>query len=103
MNVAELALGTVATVTDVGGQGSFRRRLMELGILPGTRIEVVSVAPLGDPLEILVRGASLSIRKSEALLVQVSAALEPESVRSRSSDARRANAVPATASARGAP
>lgn len=46
---------------------------MELGILPGTRVEVVSAAPLGDPLELLVRGASLSIRKEQAESVEVNA------------------------------
>jgi len=45
---------------------------MELGILPGTRVEVVSTAPLGDPLELLVRGASLSIRREQAESVEVS-------------------------------
>jgi hypothetical protein len=45
--------------------------LLELGILPGTRVEVVGVAPLGDPIELLVRGSSLSIRRSEAASVSV--------------------------------
>jgi ferrous iron transport protein A len=74
MNLAELPLGSIAKVTSVGGSGSFRRRLMELGILPGTRVEVVSTAPLGDPLELLVRGASLSIRREQAESVEISAA-----------------------------
>lgn len=59
------------TITRVGGERQFRRRLMELGLLPGTRIEVVRVAPLGDPIELLARGCFLSIRKSEARLVDV--------------------------------
>jgi hypothetical protein len=45
---------------------------MELGLVPGTRVELVSVAPLGDPLELLVRGTSLSIRRNEAAVVRVS-------------------------------
>jgi ferrous iron transport protein A len=71
MKLAELEQGAIATVTHVGGAGSFRRRLMELGILPGTSVQLVGVAPLGDPLELLVRGASLSIRRAEALTVEV--------------------------------
>ncbi|HET9956168.1 MAG TPA: FeoA family protein [Polyangiaceae bacterium] len=71
MNLAELAIGTSAVVTRVGGQGSFRRRLMEHGLLPGTQVELMRIAPLGDPLELLVRGASLSIRRAEALTVEV--------------------------------
>lgn len=61
----------MAQVLRVGGTGSFRRRLMELGILPGTRVELVGVAPLGDPIELLVRGGSLSIRRADALSVEV--------------------------------
>jgi Fe2+ transport system protein FeoA len=71
MRLAELAVGTEASVTAVSGTGSFRRRLLELGILPGTRVEVIGVAPLGDPLELLVRGSSLSIRRAEAASVEV--------------------------------
>ena len=72
MNLAQTRIGQIVTVTHVAGEGSFRRRLMELGLVPGTRVEVVGVAPLGDPLELLVRGSSLSIRRAEAEGVSVS-------------------------------
>lgn len=72
MNLAQTRIGQIVTVAHVGGEGSFRRRLMELGLVPGTRVEVIGVAPLGDPLELLVRGSSLSIRRSEAEGVAVS-------------------------------
>lgn len=72
MNLAETRLRQAVTVTHVAGEGSFRRRLMELGLVPGTRVEVVGVAPLGDPLELLLRGGSLSIRRAEAEGVSVS-------------------------------
>ena len=72
MNLSETQIGQIVTVTHVGGEGSFRRRLMELGLVPGTRVEVIGVAPLGDPLELLVRGSSLSIRRGEAEDVAVS-------------------------------
>jgi len=78
MKLSELAVGSVAVVVEVRGRGSFRRRLMELGILPGTRVQVVGVAPLGDPLELLVRGSSLSIRRAEAVGIEVSGAAESE-------------------------
>jgi Fe2+ transport system protein FeoA len=71
--LADLALRGVAVIEHVGGEGSFRRRLMELGLVPGTRVELVGVAPLGDPLELLVRGASLSIRRADAESIRVSA------------------------------
>ncbi len=72
MNLAQTRIGQVVTVAHIAGEGSFRRRLMELGLVPGTRIEVIGVAPLGDPLELLVRGSSLSIRRAEAEGVSVS-------------------------------
>jgi Fe2+ transport system protein FeoA len=71
MNLAKTRIGQVVTVSHVAGEGSFRRRLMELGLVPGTQVEVVGVAPLGDPLELLVRGGSLSIRRAEAEDVSV--------------------------------
>ena len=72
MNLAQTRIGQIVTVAHVAGEGSFRRRLMELGLVPGTRVEVVGVAPLGDPLELLLRGSSLSIRRAEAEGVSVS-------------------------------
>jgi len=72
MNLAQTRIGQIVTVAHVAGEGSFRRRLMELGLVPGTRVEVVGIAPLGDPLELLVRGSSLSIRRAEAEGVSVS-------------------------------
>ncbi|MEI9936457.1 MAG: FeoA family protein [Pseudomonadota bacterium] len=72
MNLSQTRIGQIVTVAHVAGEGSFRRRLMELGLIPGTRVEVVGVAPLGDPLELLVRGSSLSIRRAEAEGVSVS-------------------------------
>jgi Fe2+ transport system protein FeoA len=74
MTLARIAVGSVVKVETVGGERSFRRRLMELGLVPGTRVELVGVAPLGDPVELLVRGCSLSIRRAEAERVCVSAA-----------------------------
>ncbi len=73
MTLGDVAVGVPVTVTHVGGDRAFRRRLMELGVLPGTRVEVVRVAPLGDPIELVVRGCFLSIRKQEARLVDVTA------------------------------
>jgi Fe2+ transport system protein FeoA len=71
MTLADARLGELLTISQVSGQGAFRRRLLEMGLLPGTKVTVKSVAPLGDPIELLVRGASLSIRKEEAATVSV--------------------------------
>lgn len=70
-SLADLELGEAVTIDYVGGERAFRRRLMELGLVPGTRVELVAVAPLGDPLEFLVRGSSLSIRRADAAAVSV--------------------------------
>jgi ferrous iron transport protein A len=75
-NLADLHIGDIVTIEHVGGERAFRRRLMELGLVPGTRVELVAVAPLGDPLELLVRGASLSIRRTDAAFVRVRAESE---------------------------
>jgi ferrous iron transport protein A len=71
MLLSEIPIGQVVQVARIAGSGSVRRRLMELGLVPGTRVELLRVAPLGDPLELLVRGASLSIRKLEASAIEV--------------------------------
>ena len=62
----QLALGTTATVCQVTGDDAITQRLMEMGLLPDTEITLLGAAPLGDPLEISLRGYRLSLRKSEA-------------------------------------
>jgi ferrous iron transport protein A len=71
MTLAELAVGATATVASVSGADEISIRLMEMGLVPGTELRVLGLAPLGDPLEIEVRGYRLSIRKSEAARVQL--------------------------------
>ena len=80
MRLADAPFHQALTVDQVGGERGFRRRLMELGLVPGTRVEVVGIAPLGDPLELLVRGCSLSIRRTEAEVVNVALSSAEESV-----------------------
>jgi ferrous iron transport protein A len=69
--LARLPLRTPCTVLAVGGARAVRRRLLELGLVPGTRVMVVGVSPLGDPLELELRGSRLSLRKKEALSIEV--------------------------------
>lgn len=69
--LAALPVGGAGTVVAVGGHGGFRRRLLELGFLPGTRVERTGQAPLGDPLTIRVRGAVLCLREVDAAHVRV--------------------------------
>lgn len=64
--LSELLPGSSASLVEVGGERSFRRRLMELGLLPGTPVRVVRRVEVGDLLELEVRGAHLSLRCSDA-------------------------------------
>lgn len=67
----ELAIGRRADVIGVGGPGRIAMRLLEMGFVPGTRVEIVKAAPLGDPLELRIRGYHLSLRRAEAAHVRV--------------------------------
>lgn len=67
----EIAPGTTVSVSAFLGTGALRRRLMDMGITKGTSITVRKVAPLGDPIEVTVRGYELSLRKSEAENIEV--------------------------------
>ena len=69
--LAALQVGESAVVQQVDGVDEISIRLMEMGLVPGTELRVLGLAPLGDPLEIEVRGYRLSIRKSEAARVQL--------------------------------
>jgi Fe2+ transport system protein FeoA len=69
--LARVPLRTPCTVKAVNGARPVRRRLLELGLVPGTQVTVIGVSPLGDPLELEVRGSRLSIRKKEALAIEV--------------------------------
>lgn len=66
MTLRELIPGESGTVISIGEKGPMRRRLMDMGVTPGTSIKVIKVAPLGDPIEINIRGYELSLRKDEA-------------------------------------
>lgn len=72
MTLADLGFEEKARIEAVGGPRAFRRRLLELGLVPGTLVELVRKAPLGDPLELRARGSLLSIRRHEAETVLVS-------------------------------
>ncbi|MBW1742239.1 MAG: ferrous iron transport protein A [Deltaproteobacteria bacterium] len=71
MNLSELREGQAATVLRVGGEGPFRRRLLEMGFLRGTEIYVEKYAPLKDPIELILKGYHLSLRVDEASHIEV--------------------------------
>ena len=67
----EVKVGDNVKVTKINGTGAVKRRIMDMGITKGVEIEVRRVAPLGDPIELTVRGYQLSIRKADALMIEV--------------------------------
>jgi Fe2+ or Zn2+ uptake regulation protein/Fe2+ transport system protein FeoA len=71
MTLDQIDNGQPATVRKIAGQGAVRRRLMDMGLVRGVTIERVKAAPMGDPVEYLVRGYHLSLRRAEAALVEV--------------------------------
>ncbi len=67
----DVPVGESATVVKLTGEGAIKRRIMDMGLTKGTRVDVRKVAPLGDPIEVTVRGFELSLRKDEAQNVVV--------------------------------
>ena len=67
----QVSVGETVTVKKIHGEGPVRRRIMDMGITKGVEIHVRKVAPLGDPLELNVRGYELSIRKGDAEMIEV--------------------------------
>ncbi len=64
-------IGDTARVVKLHGEGAVKRRIMDMGITKGVEVHIRKVAPLGDPLEVTVRGYELSIRKADAELIEV--------------------------------
>ena len=72
MNTLKQAkIGETVKIVKVGGEGAVKRRLMDMGLTKGTELYIRKVAPLGDPVEITVRGYELSLRKADAELIDV--------------------------------
>lgn len=84
-SLAEIPLGQTARVRDVEGPRAFRRRLMEMGLVPGVDVKVVTIAPLGDPIQIEVRGGQWSIRRNEAAQIQLAPAAAAEAIAAHTS------------------
>lgn len=66
MTLKDLKPGQEGIITSIGEKGPLRRRIMDMGVTPGAKIRVVKVAPLGDPIEVNIRGYELSLRQEEA-------------------------------------
>lgn len=73
MNLKEAVIGSTVTVKKINGEGALKRRIMDMGITKGVSVYIRKVAPLGDPIEVTVRGYELSLRKADAASIEVDA------------------------------
>lgn len=71
MTLDELKIGGSAVITAVGGEGALRLRLLDMGLIPRTRVSMVKIAPMGDPMEITVRGYVLTLRREDAAKIEI--------------------------------
>ena len=70
-NLKEAKIGETVHVVKIHGEGAIKRRIMDMGLTKGTQVYVRKVAPLGDPMELTVRGYELSVRKGDAELIEI--------------------------------
>ena len=71
MTLRELEIGKTAVVGEVGGEGALRQHFLDMGLIPRTKVKVRKMAPMGDPIEIELRGYELTIRKEDAQKIEV--------------------------------
>lgn len=71
MTLDQVVIGKIVKIVKVGGEGELRCRLLDMGLIPGTTVQVQKVAPMGDPIEIHLRGYELTIRKEDAGKIEV--------------------------------
>ncbi len=77
MTLDKLPIGKSGVITAVGGEGALRCRLLDMGLIPRTTVTVHKIAPLGDPIELFLRGYSLTIRSDDASLIEIEIETEP--------------------------
>lgn len=71
MTLANLPIGKEAEIKAVGGEGSLRYRFLDMGLIPKTKVKVLKVAPMGDPIQIHLRGYDMTIRKEDAAKIDL--------------------------------
>lgn len=74
MTLDTLPVGKSGTITSVGGDGVLRLRLLDMGLIPRTTVTVTKIAPMGDPMELRLRGYTLTLRREDARNIEVEAA-----------------------------
>lgn len=71
MTLDKLAIGSTAIIKSVGGEGPLRLRLLDMGLIPRTTVTMRKIAPMGDPIEIMIRGYELTLRKEDAKNIEL--------------------------------
>ena len=71
MTLDKLQIGKNAKIISVGGEGALRLRLLDMGLIPKTTVKIIKVAPMGDPIELFIRGYSLTIRLDDAKKIEI--------------------------------
>ncbi len=71
MTLRELQPGQIGKVVAINAEGAFKRRIMDMGITTGVTVKLIRIAPLGDPMELNLRGYELSLRKADAQMIEV--------------------------------
>jgi len=69
MTIDDLQIGQQGIISVVGGEGALRLRFLDMGLIPGTRVRLQKIAPMGDPIQIQVRGYELTIRREDARMI----------------------------------
>ena len=76
MTINDLQIGQQGIISAVGGEGALRLRFLDMGLIPGTQVLLQKVAPMGDPIQIQVRGYELTIRRDDAKLIGLQEVVE---------------------------
>ena len=71
MNLSNLQPGHSARITEVGGEGALRQHFLDMGVIPGAEVTVIKLAPLGDPMELLIHGYNLTLRMAYAAQITI--------------------------------
>ena len=71
MTIDDLQIGKSGIIQEVGGEGALRLRFLDMGLIPGTKVTLQKVAPMGDPIQLLVRGYELTIRREDARQIRL--------------------------------
>ena len=76
MTLKELKIGESAIITEVGGEGALRQHFLDMGVIPGAEVTLIKYAPMGDPMELLIHGYTLTLRLDDAKKIGI----DPDSI-----------------------